>query len=351
MDQFVDDSDLSGILLNAPGNPVIWDKFLSHLVKLTVCDTSCILMTSLIHRENTRFLFSFNIDEKTQSLYNNQLNRKDGFNYLLSKHPKQVFYNQDCKTTESAILINNAQLQFRMGFSIPCNTRHTLNLCVSRKSAISNQQQHEIKQLFLSIISPLETAIKKEQQKKIYSQVLHHVHGNIDGFIIVDPSLNILFSDHTFPSAIAHSNCLEIADNQIKFAIPDVQQQLLLLIKKNKIALINSQCAICQMSLIPISALDNLYYWECYQDSFILTVTHDTQHNPVIDRLVNIHKLSKSEAACALEFMQTPSIIKIAEQGYRSQSTIRNHIKHIMRKMDVHNQAALMKKLLTLASL
>jgi len=41
----------------------------------------------------------------------------------------------------------------------------------------------------------------------------------------------------------------------------------------------------------------------------------------------------------------------LAYNTFRSQNTVRNHIKHIMIKMDVHNQAELMKKLITLASL
>ncbi len=46
-----------------------------------------------------------------------------------------------------------------------------------------------------------------------------------------------------------------------------------------------------------------------------------------------------------MDFILTPSIAEIAENNFRSEDTIRNHIKHIMQKMDVHNQAALMKKL------
>ncbi|NOR80520.1 MAG: hypothetical protein GQ529_06750 [Methyloprofundus sp.] len=49
--------------------------------------------------------------------------------------------------------------------------------------------------------------------------------------------------------------------------------------------------------------------------------------------------------------MKTPSIHDVATKTYRSQETVRNHIKHTMQKMDVHNQAELMKKLITLAAL
>ncbi len=57
------------------------------------------------------------------------------------------------------------------------------------------------------------------------------------------------------------------------------------------------------------------------------------------------------KALCALDFLQTPSISEISESNFRSEATVRNHMKHIMQKMEVHNQAALMKKLITLAAL
>jgi len=94
-----------------------------------------------------------------------------------------------------------------------------------------------------------------------------------------------------------------------------------------------------------------LYDWECFKEGFILTFTHDKKNNPILDRLTSIHNLSRCEALCALDFMQTSSISEVAETSYRSEATIRNHIKHIMQKMEVHNQAALMKKLVTLAAL
>ena len=49
--------------------------------------------------------------------------------------------------------------------------------------------------------------------------------------------------------------------------------------------------------------------------------------------------------------LSSHSIADIAEHNCCSQNTVRNHIKHIMQKMEVHNQTALMKKLITLAIL
>jgi DNA-binding CsgD family transcriptional regulator len=79
--------------------------------------------------------------------------------------------------------------------------------------------------------------------------------------------------------------------------------------------------------------------------------THENKKNAIIGRLEDIFQLSRCEAICALNFMNTPSIQNIAANTYRSEETIRNHLKRTMQKMDVHNQAELMKKLITLAAL
>ncbi len=161
--------------------------------------------------------------------------------------------------------------------------------------------------------------------------------------MIVNHSLNILFSDAIYTSVIDKFHCINITVNHIEFKNPEINQRLSFLMNNNKIASIHNQCDTCQITLIPVAMLDNLYNWKCFTEGFILTFTHYTQNNPVLERLINVHNLSRREAFYALDFMLTPSIAEIAENNFRSEDTIRNHIKHIMKKMDVHNQAALMK--------
>jgi hypothetical protein len=44
------------------------------------CDSSVLLVTDLIKRENTHFLFSYNIPSAYQEKYENQFNKLDCFN-------------------------------------------------------------------------------------------------------------------------------------------------------------------------------------------------------------------------------------------------------------------------------
>lgn len=223
---------------------------------------------------------------------------------------------------------------------------------MSRKEAFNQGEVKFVSQVLKDIVPSLDQAIHAEQRHKINSQLLNYIGDHFDGYIIVDHKLNILFSDPFYISVIGQLDCIKIAEKRFSMKNPAIEKQLLSLIEKNETTTsILNQCKTCKITLIPISCLNNLYQWECYKDGFILAFTHNNESNPTLDRLTEIYQLSKCEAVCALHFMKTPSIPDIATGTYRSQETVRNHIKHTMQKMDVHNQAELMKKLITLAAL
>ncbi|WP_428356021.1 helix-turn-helix transcriptional regulator [Methyloprofundus sp.] len=348
--------DLNAILATAPGNALIWNRFLAELTWQLNCDSSVLLVTDLIKRENTHFLFSVNIPLGYQKKYEREFNRLDSFNYFISKNPKQIHFNQTLEDEINHGIEKNfkplSEQRHRIGVSIPCNHNHALSLIVNRKQAFNDAELKKFNQIFQAIISPLEEALHGEQRFKINSQILHYMGEHFDGYIIIDRHLNILFSDPVYTSIISQLDCVTISNDRIQMKNSLMKQQLLTLIELNQEAgSVHNQCHSCQISLIPISSLENLYKWECYKDGFILTFTHDKAKNPSLNRLTEIFQLSRCEAVCALHFMKTPSIPEVASSTYRSQETVRNHIKHTMQKMDVHNQAELMKKLLTLSAL
>lgn len=350
MDQIASNIDLNSILANAPGNTLIWNRFLSELSQQFHCASSALLVTDLHKRQNTHFLFSANIPTVYKEQYANKLNKLDNFNYFISKNPKQIYFSQNEDPTCQFEL--PGQLNYRIGLSIPCNQNHALSLFLYRQNPFNNQEQLEYSQALHSLIPSLEQAIHGEQRYKINSQILHYMGDHFDGYFIIDRHLNILFSDPVYTSLIGLLDCVSITKNQLQMKNPAIAQKLLALMTENQQAVsIHNQCQSCQITLIPISSLENLYKWECYKDGFILTFTHDKEKNPTISRLTEIYHLSRSEALCALNFMKTPSIPDVASNTFRSQETVRNHIKHTMQKMNVHSQAELMKKLITLAAL
>lgn len=350
-----DNNHLIAILSKAPGHPLIWHQFLDELAQQLHCDSAALLVTNLIDSDKTRFLFSAHIQKEYQEQYENNLNRLDDFNHFISKNPLSVFYDQNLneahgKDVKAGFIPPDKPL-YRFGVSIPCNQKNAISLLLSRSVAFNEAEQLRAKQTLQSLIPSLDEAIHAEQRHKIDSQLRHYLGGHFDSYIIVDHRLNIIFSDPIFGIIINQMDCVKSSQNQFCMKNPAIEQRLLALIEANQSASIHNQCHSCQIMMIPISDLKNLYQWECYKDGFILAFTHDKASNPMLDRLMGIYKLSRCEAICAQHFMNNPSIAEIATNTFRSQETVRNHIKHMMQKMNVHSQAELMKKLITLTSL
>lgn len=356
MDSNSDSIYLHAILANAPGHPLLWNRFLATLAERLYCDSSALLATHLVDSSKTRFLYSAHIPEKYQEQYENKLNRLDRFNHFISKNPGHIFYNQTLDIGYEEGLHNQFTApcgqQHRFGVGIVCNQNYALSLLLNRKAAFNDREQQRIIEVLQSTLPHLDQAMHQDQRHKINSQLRHHLGDPFDGYIIVDQNLNILFSDPVYTAIISQLDCVTISENRFGMKSPVLEQRLFALMQtKQDSASIHNQCQSCRISLIPIAGLKNLYQWECFKEGFIITFTHESGKNPALDRLMDIYQLSRCEASCALHFMRTPAITDIASTTYRSQETVRNHIKHVMRKMNVHSQAELMKKLIALASL
>lgn len=356
MRQLSDDLYLHTILANAPGYPLIWNRFLLELTRQLSCDSGALLVTDLNDFGKTRFLFSAHIPQEYRDQYEDRLNRQDHFNRYICQNPRRIFCNQnlinELPGEHKGALPSPGQQNFRFGVALTCGQNHALSLLLNRKTAFTDTEQRHIGRLLENTLPKLQDAMHKEQRHKINTQLLHHLGDHFDGYIIVDQALNILFSDPVYTAIISQLDCVQITENRFGMKNPAIEQKLLSLMRDNQeCRSIHNQCQSCQISLIPLAALKNLYQWECHIDGFILSFTHEKDKNPALERLMHLHNLSRCEAICALHFMKNPSIADIANHTYRSQETVRNHIKHTMQKMNVHSQAELMKKLITLASL
>ena len=354
--QLAENTELDSLLLKAPGNTFTWNRFLAQLARQLNCDSSALLVTDLIQPEKTHFLFNAYVPQEYQEHYESKLNTHDAFNHFISKNPRKVFCNQGLKESHghksNGKYLPAEGQNYRIGVSIPCNHSHCFNLLVNRKKMFGDVELHQVTRYLKSLIPFLETAIHEEQRRKISGQLFNYTGVHFDGYVIVDRGLNILFSDPGHPSFICQMDCVNVSGNRLCVKSPAIEKQLLSLIENDdKPASKYNQCHSCQITLVPMSSLENLYQWECYKDGFILMFSHESEKNSIIGRLEDIFHLSKCEAVCAVNFMNTPSIHDIAASTYRSEETIRNHIKRTMQKMDVHTQAELMKKLISLAAL
>jgi hypothetical protein len=356
MNLLAETTELTSLLHNAAGNIFVWQRFLEQLTLRLDCDSSALLATDLAQPENTRFLFNANIPKEYQEWYETELNSLDAFNHFISKSPLKVFCSQNLKDSHGNKIegkfIQAEGQNYRFGLSIPFNHSHSFSLLVNRKKMFNDLELHQATRYLKNIIPFLETAIYEEQRLKINSQLFNYTGVHFDGYIVVDRELNILFSNPNHPSFVCQLDCLNISENLLAIQNSAIEQRLESLIENDDQDIsTHNQCHYCQITLIRMSSLENLYPWECHKDGFVFMFAHDYKQNAIINRLEDIFRLSRCEAVCAFNFMNTPSIHDIATSTYRSKETVRNHIKRTMQKMDVHSQAELMKKLIMLAAI
>ena len=355
--RYLTSTNFDSILSKALGNPTIWELFLSKLAKEVCCDSGCILLTDLAERDNTRFLYQFNVSSEHKMRYERLFNSRDTFNYFIAQHPHTVFCSQDLDNTPlggkaDSDFITTCGYQFRLGLSISCNQRFSLNLLLNRSNAFTEQNKQRYQQILYSILPQLEEAIHAEQRRILSSQIIHQIGRPFDGYIIVDNALQIAHLDPVYHSVIAGLDGVNITESHFEMVCPETQQRLLSEIENAcQTGVIECQYSALNIMIIPVTALVNLIGWECHDDGIILTFIRIKENNSVVDRLTRFHNLSLCEATCASQFLITPSIAEIASSIHRSENTVRNHIKRTMHKFNVHNQATLMKKLLAVASI
>jgi hypothetical protein len=338
--------NLTRLLANSPGNAAIWKQFLLELSSLLKCEMAELLVNDLSVPGRHRLLYGVNIE--TDLKKKNACASAD-FRQFVAAHPYLVSSNQNinelhCQSVETGLL-------FSFGIAIPCNQRYVVSLLVTRLHPFNSAETTQTNQVLQNILEPLESAIQGEQRHKIKNQLSHFLGHHFDSYIVVDDKLKIVFSDPIDVSIIQQMDCVSIKDKQFSLNNPSLELQIMAMIELNQSVSIHNRCDSCQINVVPTSALTNLYQWECYKEGYILVFTLDKEKNSVINRLTEIYNLSKCEAVCAIQFMHTPSIADIAGNTFRSQETIRNHIKHTMQKMDAHSQAELMKKLIIVSSL
>ncbi|MGZ5029842.1 MAG: helix-turn-helix transcriptional regulator [Methylobacter sp.] len=344
------------ILSKAPYNPILWHLFLAELTAVMQCDSGFLSIADLRRRGRFHHLYCYNMPPEQQSCFEHNLCKAGSFEASIAKQPYQV----SCSTMLNESLHHDSSSEpdtagklCRFGVSFPLNSRYAYCLVLNGGHPAAEQKWQAGVQRLQALVPSLQNALQKEQWLSLYNQITLLTGQHVTAYIIVDRALNVLFSYPVFNRLIADMDCVEIRGKRLAFLNKTTEQHVLALMTGtgcNAVAT-QYQCASCAITVIPAHALDNLHGWEFYKNGVVLTFTSSHENSPTLVRLMTLYNLTKGEALCALQFIATPSIPEIATDSHRSTETVRNHIKSIMQKLDVHNQGALMKKLLAIAAL
>jgi DNA-binding NarL/FixJ family response regulator len=346
---------IKDILSKAPYNPVLWHLFLEELAAVMQCDSG-ILSIADLGRGEFNHLYRYNMASELQSRFERNLCKDNSFEASIAKQPYQVLFTKQ----NGSLHIDNVGIRpsaigefCRFGVSLLINSCYAYCLVLNGNHPVAEPEVQAGAQQLQALVPSLHDALQKEQWLSLYNQITMVTGQHVTAYVIVDRELNVLFSYPVFNRLISDLECVEIQDKRLVFLDKTTEQHVLALMMESVYDAMTTQyqCAFSTITVIPAHALDNLYGWEFYKNGVVLTFTSSHENSPTLVRLMALYNLSKSEALCALQFIATPSIPEIAAESHRATETVRNHIKSIMQKLDVHNQGALMKKLLAIAAL
>ena len=345
------------ILSKASGNPVLWHLFLVELAGAMRCDSGFLSIAGLGRNGKVHHLYHYNVTPEQHSCFERNLSKVDSFDVSVTKQPYRVFCSNTLNATfprdNSGTVPGALGEHCRFGVSLPLNRRYAYCMILHGSFPAAEPELQGCVHRLQALVPLLQLALQKEQWFSLYSQITLLTGKHVAAYIIVDRALNVLFSDPVFNRIIADMNCIEIQGKRLVFLNKTTGQRILALVAGIGCDTVTTQnqCDSCAITVIPARALDNLYAWEFYKKGVILAFANGHENSPALIRLMALYNLTKGEALCALQFIATPSIPDIAASSHRSTETVRNHIKSIMQKLDVHNQGALMKKLLAIASM
>jgi DNA-binding CsgD family transcriptional regulator len=346
---------INEILSKAPGNPELWHLFLAELARTLQCDSGFLSIVELECDRRIHYLYPLNIAAEQHSYFEQSFRKMDGFDAHVVRHPSQVF----CSSLWKASLHGNGRVTesdetyCRFGVSFPLNSHYAYCLCLNSQRSVAEPISPGCMPWLEALIPSLQNALNKEQGFNLYHQLTLRTGKHVAAYLIVDRGLKVLFSDAVFNRIIKDMECVKIREKRLAFINRSIEARVLALMDGDNcesVTLLNS-CTPYDITVIPARVLDNFYAWEFYKKGIVLTFTSGHENNPTLIRLMALYNLTRSEALCALQFIATPSIPDIAAFNNRSPETVRNHLKSIMQKLDVHSQGALMKKLLAIAAL
>jgi DNA-binding CsgD family transcriptional regulator len=345
------------ILSKAPGNPGLWHLFLAELVSTMQCDSGFLSIADLDCNGGIHYLCQYNVETEQLSHFELNYHKAGSFAANVTKTPYHVFhskmqYGTICDGVED-IESEATEEYYRFGVSIPLNSRYAYCIYLNSRRPAAEPVLQGCVHWLQALIAPLQNALHKEQWFSLYNQITLLTGKHVAAYLIVDRALNVLFSDAIFNHIIEDMECVEIRGKQLAFLNKTTEEWVLAFMDGEGCETVTrqNQCASYDITVIPARALDNLYAWEFYRQGTVLTFTSGHKNNLTLVRMMALYNLTQGEALIALQFINTPSISEIASASHRSPETVRNHIKSIMRKLDVHNQGALMKKLLAIVAL
>ena len=221
------------ILSKAPGNPVLWHLFLAELAAAMRCESGILSIAELGREGGVHPLYRYNVAPKQETPFELNLRKSDSFDARVTQQPYRVFCfdskRPSFRRDDSGAGPDKFQAPCRFGVSLPLSRRYTHYMALNGSLPATTPELHASVHRLQTLVPPLQNALQKEQWFSLYHQITLLTGKHVTAYVIVDCSLNVLFSDPVFNRIIADMDCVEIRGNRLAFLNKTTEKRVLTL--------------------------------------------------------------------------------------------------------------------------
>lgn len=344
--------NLRDLIAQLPSSPTLWNTLLREAVWATECTSGVLLITDLRNGGNNHSEHVHNVPLAHKQLYESHFNAIDRFNEMLALQPDRVMCTdrlpvERCNEEVEGDFMSPLGYGHRLGVSIACNQRYSINLYLNRDAAFSEAEQARGGALLGGLVQPLRAALEAER-RQAFARALFLESGMLDdfvGFAIVDGARRVLHREQGF--ALAIEGLAELGLQNGRLCIGDASLEAIFCRMlgggcSETVALADGEQAF-ELLMLPSRLLNGLLPWERPVEGVLLALYGLERRRFVSGRFRSVYGLTPAETELVINFARKPDLNQLSVSMHRSRETLRNHLKRAMHKLDIHSQAELVR--------
>lgn len=346
------EQNLRDLIAQLPSSPTLWNTLLREAVWATECASGVLLITDLRNGGNNHSEHVHNVPLEHKQIYESHFNAIDRFNEMLALQPDTVMCTDQlpmerCNEEVEGDFMAPLGYGHRLGVSIACNQRYSINLYLNRDAAFSEAEQVRGSALLGGLVKPLRAALEAER-RQAFARALFLESGMLDdfvGFAIVDQSRRVMHKEQAFGLAVEGLPELELRGGRLTFQATDLEASYHKTLRgrgSETVHLSNGEQAF-ELLMLPSRMLTGLLPWERPVEGVLLALYGLERRRFVTSRFRSVYGLTPAETELVINFARKPDLNRLSQSMHRSRETLRNHLKRAMAKLDIHSQAELVR--------
>ena len=351
-----------------------WRDALEYLVQITDSESGLFLNVDPSSPEGNYSKCLHNVDKDHQFAYETYFNQLDRCSVLLAQQPGEVFCTDDLfKNNNHQFFIPELEYDFmkkydydhRICMSVPASDTSSILFYLNRgKKKGAYQNIMKVRQQ-LEIIQPhIEQAIGIKQKLDTKNNIIETFNagyaGLQTGLLLFDCKKNVLFVNDKAEQFLDQYPYLKVSKNKLRASRSELDKK----IQKNlnhslnvsnmlshqpsqAFSVTDKRNVIYDILISPFSLEDHDLFGKSTNVRVAMFITLRTESPLPANLLKSMYQLTDTEAEVLMGLVSGLSAHDISDYREVAISTIRTHIKSLMRKLDVNRQSDLIRVVLT----